>query len=165
MGGAGCFSFVGRVGERGQKIYLGSPECFLIGQILHETLHGQGLMSVNSPQNDWISLDQTGTSRFHFWWKHIVRPQYQKTLRKKSSWHPQFDPQSILVFGPKDFGIEDRRRGRERRQSNRWIQKLRSGENNQRCFRGEFQICAIKVQAKKFGCPKSNCWGISEDRG
>ena len=43
MGGTGCFSYVGRVGERGQKINLGSPQCLSIGHILHETLHGLGL--------------------------------------------------------------------------------------------------------------------------
>ena len=43
MGGTGCFSYVGRrVGKRGQKINLGSPECLSIGNILHKTLHALG---------------------------------------------------------------------------------------------------------------------------
>ena len=37
-----CFSFVGRIGNAGQIINLGSPQCLSIGMILHETLHGLG---------------------------------------------------------------------------------------------------------------------------
>ena len=44
MGGPGCYSYVGRVGESGQKINLGSPECTHLGHILHETMHGLGLI-------------------------------------------------------------------------------------------------------------------------
>ena len=44
MGGAGCYSSVGRdkLG-RGQYINLGSPECLAVGTIIHETLHSLGL--------------------------------------------------------------------------------------------------------------------------
>ena len=37
-----CFSFVGRIGNAGQIINLGRPQCLAIGMILHETLHGLG---------------------------------------------------------------------------------------------------------------------------
>ena len=125
-----------------------------LGKFFMRRFIGMGwcLSILNSPQNYWISLDQTGTSRFHFWWKCAapieVGPNTGKLWEKShhdthSGRGAPFDPHNIMIYGPKDFGIEDRRRGRERRQSNRWIQKLRSGENNQRCFRGEFQICAI----------------------
>ena len=41
-----CFSFVGRIGNAGQIINLGSPECLAIGTILHETFHGLGWFSL-----------------------------------------------------------------------------------------------------------------------
>ena len=71
----GCFSYVGRQGTgTGQRVNLGSPGCLKIGTILHETLHGLGLLA--SLPND-LNLqvlrtntqDLTAITTFPFFWK------------------------------------------------------------------------------------------------
>ena len=53
----GCFSNAlhCNVGDKGQRVNLGSPECLSIGQILHETLHGLG-WSFSIVSTKWLNL-------------------------------------------------------------------------------------------------------------
>ena len=65
---------VGRVGKKGQRVNLGSPECLNIGTILHETLHGLGLSALSQHHSNPLKVlcmstpDQTAISMFPFFW-------------------------------------------------------------------------------------------------
>jgi len=103
MGGPQCFSNVGRVGTKGQQVNLGSPECLSIGTILHETLHGLGAVHEHSrsDRNSYVSI-LLGN----------VQPGMEDNFQivstdTHSSRGTPFDTNSIMMYGPDDFGIED----------------------------------------------------------
>ena len=62
-GGAGCYSGVGRdLLGKGQYINLGSPECYAVGTIIHETIHSLGLFRLLCLEGDESTLQAPSTS-------------------------------------------------------------------------------------------------------
>ena len=125
MGGPGCYSYVGQIRGKGQEINLGSPACLYLGMVLHETLHGLGRPCLHSFPHKRRQLhiffissgavhEQSRPDRDYYVsiLMENVQPDKQHNFRKASNdTHSgrgtPFDPHSIMIYGPKDFGIQD----------------------------------------------------------
>jgi len=102
-----CFSYVGRVQGKnqgkGQLVNLGLPRCLNIGIILHETLHALGAVHEHSrPDRDLFVFILHGN----------IQPNALHNFRKvtnetHNTRNTPFDPSSLMMYGPNDFGIMD----------------------------------------------------------
>jgi hypothetical protein len=102
-----CFSYVGRVQGKnqgkGQLVNLGMPRCLSIGIILHETLHALGAVHEHSRHDRDLFL---------FIVYGNIQPNALHNFRKvtketHSTRNTPFDPSSLMMFGPNEFGIMD----------------------------------------------------------
>jgi len=109
-GGAGCYSGVGRdLLGKGQYINLGSPECYAVGTIIHETIHSLGAVHEQSrPDRDlYVSILRDN-----------IQPGREANFRKQeaetfNTRNTPFDYQSIMLYPSDAFGKEDGLGGRK----------------------------------------------------
>ena len=119
-----CFSYVGRVQGKnqgkGQVVNLGMPGCLSIGIILHETLHALGLL-IFLLREIHIHVFISGAVHEHsrhdrdlfvFILHSNIQPNALHNFRKvtneaHSTRNTPFDPSSLMMYGPKDFGKMD----------------------------------------------------------
>ena len=110
---------------KGQVVNLGSAECLHIGTVLHETMHALGLScSIDSSS----SFETSGSVHEHsrpdrdshvsILWEN-VQPGAEHNFQKVSnSTHnardTPFDLESVMFYGPTDFGIIDDTTGKSK---------------------------------------------------
>ena len=124
MGGTGCWSYVGRqAGGRGQRINLGSPRCVNVGTVIHETLHALGWSIYSSRLFDLFLgavHEQSRPDRdlyVNILWANIKTGKEHNFNKTSNATHSgrgtPFDPESIMIYGPKNFGKDDGKGGKE----------------------------------------------------
>ena len=120
-----CYSQVGRMGKgKGQIVNLGSSGCFVIGRILHETLHalgepfpfiwknykmGQYHFFCTGATHEMMRADRDSFVRVL---EENLQPGSEKNFQKKgtdlySARDTAFDFNSVMMYGPTDFGKLD----------------------------------------------------------
>jgi len=99
-----CYSQVGRIDKgNGQIVNLGSPGCLAVGQIIHETLHALGAT------HEMMRADRDLFVKILL--QNIKDGSERNFLKKETDLYSTrdtpFDFDSIMIYGPTDYGILD----------------------------------------------------------
>ena len=102
----------------GQLVNLGSPRCTYVGVVLHKTLHALGLNFTISQEIVCVFLGalhehmRPDRDQFVFILHGNIQPNALHNFRKvtnetHNTRKTPFDPSSLMMYGPNDFGIMD----------------------------------------------------------